>query len=211
MGKFITRMRPGDAALQRWIFAEAHRLYEAKSPLSQAIRRLLDIAGDNPNAFRGFTGKNTKGLNRTSEGRAILNLVGMASAERDHSDRVGVMLPSLRRYSAEEKALAAMPIAESFRLLSNQDPRLLDAEAKARRLADDHSGDSDGGAALRRAIAHLVTEVLAPLAHKSAERNGLSSADLVVHSVVAEYLGRFGRTDAYPYKARAGSWWPHGD
>jgi hypothetical protein len=210
MGKFITRMRPGDAALQDQIFAEAHRLYGTKTPLSLALRRLLEIARDNPNAFRGFTGKNTKGLNRTPEGRAILRLVGTASAERDHSHRVGVTVPSLRRYSAEEKALAAMPLAEGFGLLSNQDPRLLEAEATARRLADHHSGDADG-AGLREALEHLTAQVLAPLAHKRAEHNGLSSGDLVFVSVVAEYLGSFGRTGAYPYKARAGSWWPHGD
>ena len=83
MGKFITRMRPGDSALQDRIFAEAHRLYESGTPLSEAIRRLLEIAGDNPNAFRGFTKKNTQGLNRTPEDHAILRLVGTASQERE--------------------------------------------------------------------------------------------------------------------------------
>src|SRR5664280_599259 len=64
-------------------FVEAHRLYESGTPLSEAINRLLGMAGENPNAFRGFTNKNTRGLNRTAEGRAILRVVGTASLERD--------------------------------------------------------------------------------------------------------------------------------
>jgi len=81
VGKFISRLRPGDLELGDRIFAEAHRLYEAEVPASEAIGTLIAIAGDNPNAF--MMGKNSRGLNKTPEGRAILRLVGTASLVRD--------------------------------------------------------------------------------------------------------------------------------
>ena len=83
VGKFISRLRPGDLELGDRIFAEAHRLFESGVPASEAIGTLVAIAGENPNAF--MMGKNTRGLNRTLEGRAILRLVATASLVRDHS------------------------------------------------------------------------------------------------------------------------------
>jgi len=69
--KFVTR-RPSDAALQADILAEARRLYECGAQLSEAISRLLVMAGDNPNAFNCFSIGNRRQLNRTAEGRAIM-------------------------------------------------------------------------------------------------------------------------------------------
>jgi hypothetical protein len=111
VGRFITRLRPGDTELQDQIWAEAHHLYGAKTPLMEAVSSLMEMAGDNPNAFRGWTKKNTKGLNRTPEGQAVMGLVGMASTERDASHLTGVRL-TLGRHSPEEKSLASMPIAD---------------------------------------------------------------------------------------------------
>jgi hypothetical protein len=82
VGKFITRMRPGDRELGDRIVAEAHRLFESGAPTSEAISTLIAIAGDNPNSF--MAGKKTRGLNKSPEGRAILRLVGTASMVRDY-------------------------------------------------------------------------------------------------------------------------------
>ena len=82
----MTRRRPGDVALQADILAEARRLYESGAGLQEAIRRLLVMAGDNPNAFNCFSIRNGRQLNRTSEGRAIMRLVGTASLDRDSPD-----------------------------------------------------------------------------------------------------------------------------
>lgn len=205
-------MRAGDAALQDRVYFEARHLYDTQTPLSEAIRRLLEIAGENPNAFGGSHKKATQGL-KVSEAQTVLRLVSTASMERDDARRVGVKLGSLRRYSAEEKALAAMPVAESFRFLSNKDPRLLDAEAKARQLTDDHRGDADGGGSLQKAVDLLLAQVLTvdPAAYKKARSNGSVLASLVAARVIAEYLGSFGRSGAYCYRAKAGTWWSPGD
>jgi hypothetical protein len=212
VGKFITRMRRGDAELQDQVWVEARHLYDTQTPLSESIRRLLELAGENPNAFHGSHKKATQGLT-VSETQTMLRLVATASIERDDSHRVGVRLPSLRRHSAEEKALAAMPVAESFRLLSGHDPRLVDAESNARQLVEDHRGDADGGASLREAVDLLLMQVLTvdPVDYKRARLNGSISATGVAARVIAEHLGGFGRTGTYLYRARAGSWWPPGD
>jgi hypothetical protein len=86
VGKFVTRRGPSDVALQADILAEARRLYESGAGLSEAISRLLVMAGDNPNAFNCFSIRNSRQLNRTSEGRAMMRLVGAASLDRDSPD-----------------------------------------------------------------------------------------------------------------------------
>jgi hypothetical protein len=212
VGKFITRLRPGDTALQDQIFAEAHRLYETRTPLAEAISRLIEIAGDNPNAFRGFTKKNTKGLNRTPEGQAILRLVGTASAERDASHRTGVPLTG-GRHSPEEESLAAMPVADAFNLLSKGEPTLLDADTSARRLAVDHRDDGDGGTALQEALGELVARVISTdrLVGKKSESDGSLLATNAAVMVVMEHLSASAGVDTNPYRTAAGSWWPPGD
>jgi hypothetical protein len=99
--KFITRVRPGDRELQDRILAEAGRLSASGTQQPEAVSLLLEIAGDNPNAFN----VNARGSNRTPEGQAVLRLVGTASMTRAESYRVGVPL-TVGRHSTEEKALA---------------------------------------------------------------------------------------------------------
>lgn len=207
----LTRLRPGDSALQDQIFAEAHRLYETRTPLAEAISRLIEIAGDNPHAF-GFTKKNTKGLNRTPEGLAILRLVVTASAQRDASHRTGVPLPR-GRHSPEEKSLAAMPITDAFTVLSQEEPRLLDADARARQLAADHCGDGDGGAALQEALGQLVVSVISTeqLVGSRSENHGSILATQVAVMVVAEHLAASAGVDTGPAGTAADSWWLPGD
>jgi hypothetical protein len=210
VGKFITWLRPGDSALQDQIFAEAHRLYATGTPLSEAIKRLLEMAGDNPNVFRVITKRNTQGLNRTAEGQAVLRLIAIASIERDESHRTGVPL-TLGRHSTDEKALAAMPVADAFQLLAKEEPRLLVAEADARRLADNHSHDVDDGAALEEALGRLIVQVVMSdgLVGKKGDNPGSILATQPAVFVVAEHLAISAGTD--PNRRRAGNWWPAGD
>ncbi len=210
VGKF-TRVRPGDTALQDQIFAEALRLYETRTPLAEAISRLIEIAGDTPNAF-GFTKNNTKGLNRTHEGQAILRLVGTASGQRDASHRTGVPLPWSRN-SPREQTLAAMPIADAFNVLSQEEPRLLDADARAHQLAVDHREDGDRGAALQEALGQLVASVISTdrLVGNRSENSGSILATQVAVMVVMEHLAASAGVDTSPTRIAADSWWPPGD
>ena len=100
-------------------------LCETGIPKPQAVARLLEIAGDNPRAFGGIGGTSTRGLPRTTEGQAVLRLLGTAAAERELRTRVGVPRVIGQRRSTQEKLLAAMPVAEGFRLLAQEEPRLL--------------------------------------------------------------------------------------
>ena len=86
MGRFVTRLRPGDTELQDQIWAEAHRLYEANAPDGSSQQSHRNSRRE-PSAFKNWTKKNTKGLNRTPEGQAVMGLVEMASTERDASHR----------------------------------------------------------------------------------------------------------------------------
>jgi len=208
----FTRLRPGDTALQDQIFAEADDLYKTRTPLAEAIGRLIEIAGDNPNAFRGFTRRNTKGLNRTPEGQAILRLVGTAGAERDASHRTGVPL-TWGRHSAEEESLAAMTVGDDFNLLSREGPRLLNADARARQLAVDHGEDGDGGTALQEALGQLVARVISTdrLVGKKSENDGSVLATNAAVMVVMEHLAASAGVKTNPYRTTAVGWWPSGE
>ena len=211
VGKFITRLRPGDIALQDQIYAEAQCLYDTRTPLAEAIDRLIEIAGDNPNALRLI--RSPKGSTRTPEGHAIVRLIGTASAQRDASHRTSVPLLRGRRYSPEEKSLAAMAIADAFSLLSREEPTLLDVDATARQLAVDHREDGDGGAALQEALGQLVARVISTdrLVGKKSDHSGSILATQVAAMVVVEHLAASAGVDTSPGKKAAGSWWPAGD
>jgi len=198
------------AAMQDRVWVEARRLYDSETPPSEAIRRWLEIAGENPNAFHGSHKKAAQGLT-VSETQTILRLVATACIERDDSHRVSVRLPSLRRWSGEERRWQRC--CWSVASAGIQDPRLLDAEEKVRQLADVHCGDADGGAALREAVDQLLVQVVTVdrLAHKTAETSESILASPIADLVIAEHLGGFAKTDANPFNARAGSWWPPGD
>ena len=209
MGKLITRLRPGDTALQDQIFTEARRLYEAGTPLAEAVSHLIEMAGDNPNAFGGFTRKNTKGLAKSEEGQAIMRLVGTASAERVASHRMGVPL-TWGKHSPEERSLAAMPVADAFLLLSKQLPSLLDAEASARQLAVDHREDQDGGTALQKAVGELVAQIIGTIrstGNKSKKSGSLLATNTAL-MVVMEHLSTAAGVNIGGYKTSGHSWWP---
>jgi hypothetical protein len=81
MGKFVTRIRPGDKAMWDLMAAEASRLCQEQTPRAEAIDALIAVAADNPRAFGGIGGKSTKGFHRTSEGQQVLRLLADASIE----------------------------------------------------------------------------------------------------------------------------------
>jgi hypothetical protein len=81
MGKFVTRRHRGDKELQERLLAEAHRLYEAKAPLSAAIDRMIELADGNPNAF-GTGGVSYRKIVLTPEGEAATRLMMGAELKR---------------------------------------------------------------------------------------------------------------------------------
>jgi hypothetical protein len=125
MGVFITRVRPGDRERQELLVEEARCCYSAKVPLSDAVARLVELAGDNPNAFGGtIAGNGLRGHARTPEGQAISGLMSLAESTGRNQARVGVERVVGQRRTPEEAGLASKPVGESFNLLAEQDPRL---------------------------------------------------------------------------------------
>lgn len=172
---------------------------------------LREIAGDNPKAF-GLAKGNTKGLNRTPEGRAVLRLVVTASARRDHSRRTGVPL-SWGRHSSEEKSLAALSIADAFDLLSKEEPKLLEVEARARQLAVDHREDGDGGAALHEALGQLFPGFISDrlVGRKKSDQRSILATNVAAMVVVEQLVAAAGVDTSPSTKAAPVSWWPGGD
>ena len=209
VGRFITRLRRGDVEVQDQVFTEAQRLYEARTPLADAVNRLIEIAGDNPHALNHI--RSPKGFHKTPEGRAVIRLIASAYAQRHAADRLGVPLPRAR-HSAEEQSLAAIPIADAFDLLAREEPRLLDADSSARQLAAEHRDDGDGGAALQEALRQLVVRVVwtDQLVGKTSE-NGSVLGTQVAAMVVMEHLAASAGVDTSLTGMAAGGWWPQSD
>ena len=84
MGKFVTRIQPGDKAMWSRMAEEASRLCHEHTPRADAIDALIGVAGDNSRAFGGIGGKSTKStksFHRTAEGQQVLRLLVDASIE----------------------------------------------------------------------------------------------------------------------------------
>ena len=94
MGKFVTRIQPGDKAMWDRMTAEASRLCREKTPSPDAIDALIAIAGSNPRAFGGIGGKSTRSFHRTAEGQQVLRLLVDASIE--FAKRTGLDRPPTR-------------------------------------------------------------------------------------------------------------------
>ena len=191
MGKFITRIRPGDKELWDRLVEEARRLCETDTPRPQAVAHLLDIAGDNPRAFLDIGGKSTRGLSGTSEGKAVLRLLGKAAAEGTLRSRVGVPRVIGRRRTPEEKVLAAMPVTEGFALLAQQEPMLLMVADEALRIARSARADGDDESSIRASIFDIFTRIATtdPIVGRYASKGagGLVATDTATH-VVWAYL-----------------------
>jgi hypothetical protein len=161
VGRFITRIRPGDKELWDRLVEEASRLCETEAPNPAAVAHLLKIAGDNPRAFGGIGGKSTRGLSGTSEGKAVLRLLGTAAAERKLQTRVGVPRVIGRRRTAEEKLLAAMPVTQGFALLAEEEPRLLLIAVEALQAAEAGRAAGEVESVCRASIFDIYTRITA--------------------------------------------------
>jgi hypothetical protein len=160
VGKFITRVRPGDQELWDRIVEEASRLCENETPMPTAVDRLIEMAGDNPRAFEGIGGKSTKGLTRTAQGQATIRLLGTAAAEWRLRSRVCVTRMIGRKCSSDEKALAAMPLQDAFVVLAQQEPRLTDVAEETLRTAEACRSAGQAESSVRAAVGEIFLRIL---------------------------------------------------
>lgn len=128
--------------------------------MSEAVARLVEMAGHNPNAFRGIGGKDAKSLLRTPEGQQVFRLIGLADSTRRDKDRVGVRQVVGQKRSPEEEHLASMPIEDAFDLLAERDPQLLPAAQDVIRAAEAARKNDEGYAGVRRAVDAVVVSAL---------------------------------------------------
>ena len=161
VGKFVTRVRPGDEELWDRLVQEARCLHEIGTPLSQAVSILIEIAGDNPRAFGGMGGKSTKGLSRTTDGQAVHQMLLAAAGEWANRRRVGVPKVWGRKRTSEEKDLAALPVAEGFRLLAHHEPRLLAVADEAIQIAATGRSAGQNDSSIRTSISNLFVRIVA--------------------------------------------------
>jgi hypothetical protein len=139
---------------------EVRRLCETETPKPQAVAHLLEMAGDNPRAFDGIGRKSTRGLSRTTEGQAVLRLLGTAAAERELRTRVGVPRVIGRKRTPEEKVLAAMPVAEGFDLLAREEPRLRSVADEALQVAETGRAAGEDESSVRASVGAIQVRIV---------------------------------------------------
>ena len=112
VGKFITPRRRADRELSALLLAEAHRLYQSRTPYPMAIDRMIELAGSNPDAFRYIDG-NFRELSSSAEGQAVIRLMGAADlTKRDRSGEIRAHI-SRRSGMNEERLLRIMNEVDS--------------------------------------------------------------------------------------------------
>jgi hypothetical protein len=191
VGRFLTRIRPGDKELWDRLVEEARHLSASGVPKTQAAKDLIEIAGENPRAFGGIGGQSTRGLSRSPEGRAALQLLHAAASEWTRRRRGGAprVWGRRRRLTSEETALAALPADEGFNLLAQQEPRLLAIADEAIRVAESARLDGQDGASTRTAVLDIMLRIVAtdPLTGPKASRYS-KDADLVATLTAAQVV-----------------------
>jgi hypothetical protein len=175
MGRFITRLRPGDRELQERLVEEARSCYSSAVPMSEAVARLVELAGDNPNAFQGMGGKDARDLVRTADGQAILRLIGLADSTRSSQNRVGVQRMVGQRRTPEEKRLASMPVDDGFNLLAERDPQLGETAQDVVRAAEDARINGEDHSGVRRAVDTVVDRALDMTGPSATVHSGLAT------------------------------------
>ena len=182
VGRFVTRIRPGDKELWDRLVEEARHLSEAGVPKAQAVEHLIEVAGDNPRAFSGIGGQSTRGLHRTPGGQAVLQLLLAAASEwkRRHGGRAPRVWGRKRTPTSEETALAAMPVADGFSVLARQEPRLLAIADEAIRIAESARSAGQDELSIRAVVLDIMLRIVAtdPLVGPKARRHS-GDADLV--------------------------------
>ena len=176
MGPFVTRLSSEDRELQERLIEEARTCYATEVPMSVAISRLVELAGDNPNAFQGG-GRGIRDLLGTQEGRAILRVIGLADLRRRDQNPAGVQRMVGQKRTPEEENLASMSIGDAFDLLAERDPRLrevahdvVDAAETARTNGEDYSS-------VRHAVDTVVIRAIRIMGQSGTDQSALVSSD----------------------------------
>jgi hypothetical protein len=170
---------------------EARHLSESGAPKAQAVKHLIEIAGDNPRAFGGIGGQSTLGLSRTPEGRAVQKLLHAAASEWTHRRREGAprVWGRRRRPTSEETALGAMPVADGFNLLAQREPRLLAIADEVIHVTETGRSVSQDESTIRTAVLDIMLRIVAtdPLVGPKAPRHS-KDADLVATLTAAQVV-----------------------
>lgn len=176
MGPFVTRLSSEDRELQERLIEEARTCYATEVPMSVAISRLVELAGDNPNAFQGG-GRGIRDLLGTQEGRATLRVIGLADLRRRDQNPAGVQRMVGQKRTPEEENLASMSIGDAFDLLAERDPRLrevahdvVDAAETARTNGEDYSS-------VRHAVDTVVIRAIRIMGQSGTDQSALVSSD----------------------------------
>jgi hypothetical protein len=191
VGRFVTRIRPGDKELWVRLVEEARHLSESGAPKAQAVRQLIEVAGDNPRAVSGIGGQSTRGLSRTPEGRAVQQLLHAAAREWTNRQRRGAPRVWGRRPrpTSAETALAALPVADGFNLLSQQEPRLPAIADEVIRIAHTARSAGQDEPSIRTAVLDIMLRITAadPLVGPKAARHS-KDAHLVATLTAAQVV-----------------------
>jgi hypothetical protein len=187
MGRLMTRLSAADRGLQERVVEEARRCCASEVPTSEAVVRLVELAGDNPHAFQGLGGRSTRELGRTPDGQAVVRLIGLAEASRRNRNRVGVRRVVGQSRTPEEVRLASMPVGDGFDLLAEQDPFLHAAARDVVHMAETARRNGEDPSGVRRAVDGLVVRALGSAGRTDTVRSGLS-ASRTAKQVVATHL-----------------------
>ena len=205
MGRFIARVRPGDRELQERLLAEARRCYASEVPISHAVPLLVEMAGDNPSAFQGIGGKDSRNLRRTPEGQAVLQLIGLADSTRRNQNH-GVQRIVGKSRTPEEEHLASMPVGDAFDLLAERDPQLRGDALDVVRAAEAARDNGEDYAGVRRAVDQVVIRALRIAGPPDSKQTGLA-ASRTAKQVVVMHLYEIAGVNVSDFDAKG---WPGG-
>jgi hypothetical protein len=167
---------------------EARSCYARGVPMSEAIARLVELAGDNPNAFQGG-GRGIGDLFRTPEGQAIVRLIGLADLTRRDQNPVSVVRRVGQRRTPEETSLASMPISDAFGVLAEQDPRLTEVALDVVDAAETARANGEDYSSVRHAVDTVVIRSIRTIGQSTTVQSVLVSSE-TARQVVISHLYR---------------------
>jgi hypothetical protein len=206
MGRFITRLSPDDRDLQERLIEEARTCYATKVPMSVAISRLVELAGDNPNAFQGG-GRGIRDLLGTAEGQAILRVIGLADSRRRDQNPAGVQRMVGQKRTPEEENLASMSIGDAFDLLAERDPRLREVAHDVVDAAETARTNGEDYPSVRHAVDTVVIRAIRMMGQSATDQSDLMSSDTAGQVVmsrlyqIADVRAIEVRSDVWPWGA----------
>jgi hypothetical protein len=186
--------------------AEARRCYASEVPISEAVALLVEMERDNPNAFQGIGGKDSRHLLRTPEGQAVLRLIALADSTRRNQNRVGVARIVGQRRTPEEKRLASMPVGDAFDLLAERDPQLRGDALDVVRAAEAARDNGEDYAGVRRAVDEVVIRALRITGPPGSKQTGFAASG-TAKQVVMMHLYEIAGVNVIDFDAKG---WPGG-